>query len=166
MPTTEETSHWKKSPSQWLNTGHYAVALALTIGIIIAAVYYVAALFALIIPAIYALWFYLLLRSNTFELTTQRLRITTGLINQKIDEVELYRVKDILIVRVWWMRLAGLGTIHLETSDRSLPKIEIPAMKDSLELREKVRKLVETMRDSKRVREMDFDETNETNDIV
>jgi hypothetical protein len=40
-----------------------------------------------------------------------------------------------------------------------MPQIDIHAIKDSLELRESLRKKVEAMRDKKRVREMDFDET-------
>jgi len=110
----------------------------------------------------YAGWRYLSVRCNVFEITTQRLRITTGVINQDIDEIELYRVKDILIERRWWMRLTGLGTVHLETSDRSLPKLEINAVRNCIKVREELRKLVEAMRDSKRVREMDFDETGDS----
>lgn len=127
-----------------------------------AAVFFPLALIALILPLIYAVWSFLTVRCHIFELTTQRLRISTGVINQNIDEVELYRIKDILVERIWWMRLLGLGSVHLETSDRSLPKIEIPAIPNSIEFREDFRKLVETMRDSKRVREMDFDDTQDS----
>jgi len=129
---------------------------------VVGGVYWVPSLIGLIIPVTYAGWRYLSVRCNVFEITTQRLRITTGVINQDIDEIELYRVKDILIERRWWMRLTGLGTVHLETSDRSLPKLEINAVRNCIKVREELRKLVEAMRDSKRVREMDFDETGDS----
>jgi uncharacterized membrane protein YdbT with pleckstrin-like domain len=154
-----ETTFWKGSPSQWLNIGHFAAALLLATGITIGGVFFPPAFIGLIIPLGWILWRYLFVRCQTFELTNQRLRVSKGVINQEIDEVELYRVKDILVVRKWWMRMIGLGTIHLEPSDRSLPQIEIHAIRDSLELREALRKKVEAMRDKKRVREMDFDET-------
>jgi uncharacterized membrane protein YdbT with pleckstrin-like domain len=154
-----ETTFWKGSPSQWLNIGHFAAALLLATGITIGGVFFPPAFIGLIIPLGWILWRYLFVRCQTFELTNQRLRVSKGVINQEIDEVELYRVKDILVVRKWWMRMIGLGTIHLDTSDRSLPQIEIHAIRDSLELREALRKKVEAMRDKKRVREMDFDET-------
>jgi len=158
----EETTFWKGSPSQWLNIGPFTVALLLAAGIAFGGMFFPPAWIALAIPFFYALWSYLTVRSQTFELTTERLRITKGIINQSIDEVELYRVKDILVERKWWMRLTGLGHIHLETSDRSLPHIDIPAIRDSINLRESLRKKVEAMRDKKRVREMDFDETADT----
>lgn len=162
----EETTFWKGSPSQWLNIGPFSIAIVLAGIIIILSVFSGPAaplvLIALIVPIVYAVWRFLVVRCQTFELTTERLRITRGVINQHIDEVELYRVKDMVVERKWWMRLTGLGKIHLETSDRTLPHIDIPAIRDSVVLREELRKKVELMRDKKRVREMDFDETADT----
>lgn len=157
----EETTFWKGSPSQWLNIGHFAAALLLGVVISVGGVFFPPAFIALILPMSWIVWRYLVVRTQTFELTNERLRVSNGVINQEIDEVELYRVKDILVVRKWWMRMTGLGTIHLDTSDRSMPQIDIHAIKDSLELRESLRKKVEAMRDKKRVREMDLDETAE-----
>jgi uncharacterized membrane protein YdbT with pleckstrin-like domain len=94
-----------------------------------------------------------------FELTSERLRITRGVINQNVDEIELYRVKDSLMIRTWWMRLTNLASIELQTSDRSMPVLVIPAIHGGMEMREILRKQVEAQRDKKRVREMDFDET-------
>ena len=103
-------------------------------------------------------WRYLVVRTEVFELTTERLRISHGVINQRIDEIELYRVKDIQMERPWWMRLTGLASIMLETSDRSIPRLVIPAIRGGEGLREILRKNVELQRDRKRVRETDFDE--------
>ena len=159
MEETSETTFWKGSPSQWLNIGHFGAALLLAAGIVTGGVFFAPAMIALVFPLGWITWRYLIVRCQTFELTNERLRISKGVINQEIDEVELYRVKDILVVRKWWMRMTGLGTIHLDTSDRSMPQIDIHAIRDSLELRESLRKKVEAMRDKKRVREMDFDES-------
>ncbi|MBG7607584.1 MAG: PH domain-containing protein [Verrucomicrobia bacterium] len=162
MDDESETTFWKGSPSQWLNTGPFSVAILLAAGIIAGGIFFPPAFIGLVIPVFYMLWSYLTVRCQTFELTTERLRITKGVINQNIDEVELYRVKDIVVDRKWWMRLTGLGNVHLETSDRSLPHLDIPAIRDCIGLREALRKKVEAMRDKKRVREMDFDETGDT----
>jgi hypothetical protein len=59
------------------------------------------------------------------------------------------------------MRIFGLGSLHLETSDRSLPQVTIPAISDAIGLREILRKEVEAVRDKKRVRELDFEDNNE-----
>ena len=157
----EETHLWKASPSQWLNLGPFAGALALAIAISIAGSFFPPAFIALFLPLAYAIWKFLVVRCHVFELTCQRLRVTSGVINQNIDEIELYRVKDTLMLRPWWMRLTGLSSISLDTSDRTLPKLIIPAMRDGMAKREILRKQVEIQRDKKRVREMDFDETGD-----
>jgi uncharacterized membrane protein YdbT with pleckstrin-like domain len=156
---TEEITLWKGSPSQWLNIWHFSVAMLLVIGIMIGGLFFPPAFALLLLPAVYLLWKYLVVRTQVFELTSERLRITSGVINQHVDEIELYRVKDSLMLRTWWMRLTGLASIVLETSDRSMPTLEIPAIHGGQEMRELLRKQVEMQRDKKRVREMDFDET-------
>jgi len=167
-PMNEEKSFWKGSPSQWLNlwpfTGALFVALCILIGAILSGPFLPFGLIALVLPLGYMLWRYLLVRSQVFELTSERLRITSGVINQNIDEIELYRVKDSLMTRPWWMRLTGLASIVLETSDRSTPHLVIPALHGGVEFRELLRKNVELQRDRKRVRETDFDEVGGDHD--
>lgn len=159
-PMNEENSLWKDHSSQWLNFGAYAVSAVVAAGIIIGGMAFPLAFAALAAPLLYAIWKYLVVRTRVYELTCERLRITSGVINQHIDEIELYRVKDTLVLRPWWMRLTGLASISLETSDRTLPSLVIPAIRDGWNMREILRKQVETQRDKKRVREMDFDDVN------
>lgn len=154
-----ETLLWKGTSSQWLNLGPFSLALFLIAGTVMGGVFYPLAFAALILPLIWILWRYLVIRCETYELTSQRLKITKGVLNQTSDEVELYRIKDVLVERKWWMRMLGLGSLHLETSDRSLPSITIPAIPDAINLRESLRKEVESVRDRKRVRELDFEDT-------
>lgn len=158
---SEETSLWKGSPSQWLNLGPFTAAILLTAGIVAGGLFFPPAFIALILPPVYAVWKYLVVRMEVYELTNERLLITRGVINQKIDEIELYRIKDSQLVRSWWMRLTGLASIQLETSDRTMPKLVIPAIRGGSEMREILRKQVELQRDIKRVREMDFDDADE-----
>lgn len=158
---SEEISLWKGSPSQWLNLGPFTAAFVLTAGIIVGGVFFPLAFAGLALPLVYVVWKYLVVRMEIFELTNERLRITRGVINQKIDEIELYRVKDSVMIRVWWMRITGLASIQLETSDRNMPKLVIPAIRGGTEMRELLRKQVELQRDKKRVRELDFDDAGE-----
>ncbi len=155
---TEENSLWKGSPSQWLNIGPFTAALVVGAGILVGGLFFAPLFAGLLLPLAYALWNYLVVRAQVYELTSERLRITRGVINQQVDEIELYRVKDSQLHRLWWMRLTGVATVALETSDRTLPNLRIPAIRDGMEMRELLRKQVEAQRDKKRVREMDFDE--------
>jgi uncharacterized membrane protein YdbT with pleckstrin-like domain len=159
----EETLLWKGSPSQWLNVGPFTLGLLLGAAIITGGCLIplppVATLMALLLPLGYMMWKYLVVRAQVFELTSERLRVTRGVINQQVDEIELYRIKDSALLRIWWMRLTGVASVSLETSDRTMPKLIIPAIRGGMEMRELLRKQVEAQRDQKRVREMDFDES-------
>ena len=158
---TEEQSLWKGSSSQWLNLGPFAVALIAAAGILVGSLFFPPAAIALALPVFYLVWRYLVVRTQVFELTNERLRVTRGVINQKVDEIELYRVKDSQMVRSWWMRLTGLASIVMQTSDRTLPSLVIPAIHGGEQVRELLRKHVELQRDRKRVREMDFEEAGD-----
>ena len=147
---------WKGRPSQWLNAGHFLFAILLAGGVVAAAAHFPPAWAGLVVPAGYAAWKWLVLRARVFELSTQRLRVYEGVINQVIHEIELYRVKDTVIERPFWMRLLGLATVSMETSELSLLRLRIPAIPDGVQLREHLRTQVEQVRDSKRVREVDF----------
>jgi uncharacterized membrane protein YdbT with pleckstrin-like domain len=161
MTQETETPLWKGTPSQWLNIGPFSLALLLSAGIVVGGIFFPPAYAALILPLVWMIWRYLVIRCEAFELTSQRLRISKGVFNQTIDEVELYRVKDVLLEKKWWMRILNLGSLHLETSDRSLPNITIPAVSDATTLRETLRREVEIVRDKKRVRELDFEENQD-----
>ena len=155
---------WKGSPSQVLNLGKYVLVLLLVVAIVVVGLFPGLQLIwaALIIPAVWALWIYINTRSIHTELTTERIRLEKGIFNRKLDDVELYRVKDTSMERPFWYRFFGLSTLVIETSDRSQPRIEIKAVRDGDNLRETLRKQVEFWRDKKRVREVDFDETAAT----
>lgn len=162
---TQEQSLWKGSPSQWLNLGPITAAVLAAIGIGIGGIFFPPAWIALVLPSAYLIWRYLVVRTEVFELTTERLRFTRGIINQKIDEIELYRIKDSQMIRPWWMRLTGLATVVMQTSDRTLPHLEIPAIRGGEAVRELLRKHIESERDRKRVRETDFDDASDEHSV-
>ena len=152
---------WKGRPSQLLNLGTYLVGTLLIVGIGIGGTFFPPAWFAVIIPLVWMLWKFLTVRCRVYELTNERLRLYTGVLNQKIDELELYRVKDTTMDKPFMLRIFGLATVHLDTSDRSHPKVELHAISNAVELRETLREQVERLRDLKRVREVDFEEGGE-----
>lgn len=157
---SDESQLWKSTSSQWLNAWHFLWVGVAMIGLVFGGFWFIPLYFLLPLPVLWAVWRYLVVRTRIYELTTERLRITYGVFNQTVDEVELYRVKDTLMLRPWWMRIIGLSTVHLDTSDRSMPKVDIQALPNGREFREILRKQVELQRDKKRVREMDFDDVD------
>jgi uncharacterized membrane protein YdbT with pleckstrin-like domain len=109
----------------------------------------------LIVPLLYAGWTWLATRLTRYELTTQRLRVKTGVINRHTDEVELYRVKDFTVREPWLYRLAGCGDVILDTSDRTTPRVLLEAIENPHALRDALRDAVEQIRVTKGVREID-----------
>ena len=104
-----------------------------------------------------ALWRYLTIRTRSIRVTNQRIIDEQGVLSKTTEELELFRVKDITLHQPFWLRLVGLSSIHLQTSDRSNPLYILPGIKNGKELREELRTIVETRRTEKGVVERDFD---------
>lgn len=152
---------WKGGPSQWTNLWTYVLCVLLAAVIVTGGVFMPPVLAALVLPLGWAAWAFLVVRCEVYELSEQRLRFYTGVLSRKIDEIELYRIKDSSVVQPLSLRIFGLGNVSMETSDRSHSHIQLVAVKDPIAVREHLRKNVERIRDLKRVREVDFDSTGE-----
>jgi uncharacterized membrane protein YdbT with pleckstrin-like domain len=106
---------------------------------------------------------WLVTRTTVYELTSQRLRKTSGILNKKLDELELYRVKDSTLEQPVLLRMFGLGNIKVISSDATLPTLTMEAVPGAYDAREKLRVAVEAERDRKRVRDVEFTETDADN---
>ena len=96
--------------------------------------------------------------ATTYELTEDRLILHRGIFNKSIDEIELYRVKDIRIDFSLIQQWAGIGTITLISSDEttgSTPLV-ISDIEMAKQRREKLRDLVNAARRLRGVREIDM----------
>lgn len=133
MSNTENVI-WEGRPSQWTNFWYFTI-WSLTI----------------IVP----IWRYLVVKNTVYELTNERLLCHSGVLNKTTEELELYRVKDVKEYKPLLYRLVGLGNVYVSSSDKSTPITYLLAIKDSKEVRENIRKLSDTRRDLKRVREID-----------
>ncbi len=156
----EEETLWQGARSQITNWGVYLLALLLIAAAIVGGFFFPFAWAAIAVPILWIVWVWLQTRSESFTLTTERLRLKKGVLNQVFDEVELYRVKDVTLSRSALQRLFGLGTVTMQTSDQGQENICIDSVRNSEELREQLRKQVEIIRDRKRVREVDFQDDN------
>ncbi len=137
-----ERTLWTGTPSQVLNLPVFILCF----------------LFAwLVIPIFIAVWKWLVIRFTEYELTTERLKHRYGVINKEMDDLELYRVRDYRLEQPFWLRIFGLSTITMQTSDRSHPVIRIPAIRNGDALREQIRTAVEACRKQKGVRELDVE---------
>ena len=93
-----------------------------------------------------------------FEVTEERLIIRRGIIMKGIDEIELYRIKDVRINFSIINQIAGIGTIGIASSDETTRNgdLMIRDVERAQARREELRRLVDIARQKRRVREVDM----------
>lgn len=93
-----------------------------------------------------------------YEVTEERLIIRRGIIMKSVDEIELYRIKDVRINFSIINQLAGIGTICVASSDETTREgdLVIANISRAQDRREHLRRLVDTARQKRRVREIDM----------
>jgi uncharacterized membrane protein YdbT with pleckstrin-like domain len=159
-PPAEETVLWKGSPSQWTNFGTYFFCAILIAGIV-AAYYFtpdrpVLILAAIVVPVLWGFIRWWQTRSQTYEITTERIRTSTGILSRRTSELELYRVRDYTVVEPFWLRMIGRGNLIIETSDRSSSNLVIHAVPAVNALKDQVRIHTERMRQLRGVRDLEI----------
>ncbi len=87
-----------------------------------------------------------------YRLGDDRLFFETGLMNTKVDEILLYRVRDIGVTISFWQRLTGVGTVTVESSDKSMPILAMRSIKQPREVKELLHRQVEKAKIAYRVR--------------
>ncbi len=160
-----EQELWRGHPSQVLNMEVYSFwAIVLLVAFI--AVYFMVfdeSRFwsAVILGGVALVGFfniaaaYLHLRAIEYVVTTQRVRIISGIFSKDIQEIELFRVKDTAANQTFFLRLFGLGAITILSGDERQPRIVLSGVPQAVELREKLRQEVMTLRQRFGVREVD-----------
>ena len=87
-----------------------------------------------------------------YSMSDDRLFVETGFFNIHGEEILLYRVRDIRLHLSLWQRLFGVGTVVLETSDKSAPTIQLKSIARPREVKEQLHRQVEEMKIARRMR--------------
>ena len=80
-----------------------------------------------------------LVSSTRYRLTTQRLFVQTGLVAKKLEEVELFRVKDVTLNQGILQRLLGVGNVVVLSTDDTTPRLELAGILNPIEVKEQIR---------------------------
>ena len=86
-----------------------------------------------------------------YEITEDRFICHNGFFRTEVNEILLYRVLDLKLVRTLGQKILGVGTIHLYTADKSDEQFVIQNIKKPEAVRRFISKIVERERDEKRV---------------
>lgn len=132
--SSEEITVWRETASMrdfYVNPKHWVLTL-LTVGI-------------------YAAIIYLVRYYTRYRLTNQRLIKESGLLGRRIDEIELYRIRDTRLNQPLFQRLVGMGDVEVHSVDvsRSFLLENLPGAADK---REQIRTLSNQAKEARGVR--------------
>ena len=100
--------------------------------------------------AIVAFVYWLRATTTHYEVTTQRIVITSGIFSPHAENLELFRLDDLGVRRPILMRILGYGYVYVRTSDRTTPEVKI-ITKDCAPLAEHLRRCAFISRESRNV---------------
>ena len=94
-----------------------------------------------------------------YALSEDRLFLKRGFLNVKLDEIVLYRVRDLRMTVSLWQRIFGVGTVTVVSTDKSIPELKLKNIRHPGEVKELIHEKVEKMKIERRMRigEMSMD---------
>lgn len=87
-----------------------------------------------------------------YSLSDDRLFVDKGLIRLQSDEILLYRVRDLSVSQTLGQRIFGVGSIIVQSSDKTSPVLEIRNIKTPFDVKELLHQHVEKMKLERRMR--------------
>lgn len=87
-----------------------------------------------------------------YLMSDDRIFLEQGLLSTDLEEVLLYRVRDISLRISLGQRIFGVGTITLKSSDKTMPILVLKNIKDSRRVKELIHRQVEKMKAERRMR--------------
>lgn len=147
-----ETLIWKGASSQWVNILKYLFC-AILVGVFL---YFDLHIALYLIPVLIALYCFLDVSTTNYEITTERIIISKGILSRETTFVEFYRLRDTSIIQPFFLRLVKLSNLVFLTSDRETERFEIIAISNAREIREQIRTAVEIIRVEKDVRVREY----------
>ena len=81
-------------------------------------------------------------RTTTYVLTTERLKVESGMLGKKSDSLDLFRVKDVQVKKSLTQRARGKGDVTVTSADSSTPQYVLESVPEPDTVAETIRKLV------------------------
>lgn len=81
-----------------------------------------------------------------YSLTPSKLLVNAGLLNLREEEVRLYRIRDLRLSQGFGERIFGVGSICVESTDASLPHLDLVHVKNPRKVKDVLSQAVEESR--------------------
>ena len=101
-------------------------------------------------------YFGLPLSFTRYRLSEDRIFVEKGFFNIHVEEVLLYRVRDLELQLRLTQRIFGVGTICVHSSDKTAPDLFLLIVKRPREVKELIFRQVEQEKDKRRMRTMEM----------
>lgn len=89
---------------------------------------------------------------TTYSLSEDRLFVDKGLIKLESDEILLYRIRDLKFTQTLGQRIFGVGSVTVQSSDKTTPILVIESVKDAFDVKELIHENVEKMKMARKMR--------------
>lgn len=87
-----------------------------------------------------------------YSMSDDRIFCEKGFLSVKFEEILLYRVRDISMKITLGQRIFGVGSILLQSSDKTSPVLELKNIKNPREVKEMIHRQVEEIKVQRRMR--------------
>ena len=101
-------------------------------------------------------YFGLPLSFTRYRLSEDRIFVEKGFLNIHVEEVLLYRVRDLELQLKLTQRIFGVGTVCVHSSDKTAPALYLLNVKHPREVKELIFRQVEQEKDQRRMRTMEM----------
>lgn len=85
-------------------------------------------------------------RSAKYVLTTERLRVDSGMLRKKAESLDLWRVKDVSVKKGMTQRTRKCGDVEVTSADASTPKLTLTWIQNPDDVAEQIRQLTRDAR--------------------
>ncbi len=93
--------------------------------------------------------------STRYQLTSERLIYSRGILLRKQDQIALQRIRDFRIMRPAMARLTGTGVVHIISRDETLPHLEMGPFGKPDEIEGDIRRAVGARQEATGYRELE-----------
>jgi uncharacterized membrane protein YdbT with pleckstrin-like domain len=96
-----------------------------------------------LVPLLAGLVYTWLVRLNTeYRLFQDSIEVESGLVSRRIENIQLFRVRDLGLAQSMLNRLAGVGDVIVTSTDQSAPHYRLRGVEDPRALYDQLRELV------------------------
>lgn len=162
-PTPRDTVARKRiSPLNFLGT---YLLLALAAGGLVVGGHFTGhlaygALGGLVVVALGFLYIYLVRVSTEYLFYTDSIEVVSGIVARNIENVQLFRVRDIRMKQSILGRILNVGSIEVDSTDESAPCLILHGVDDPRRLYEILRELVSQSQAARRTTILESEPTN------